>query len=87
MNKQLRITYEPIIKVKRYFDLPINEKINVKANSCGFQRIWINWSLTCFRNNFGIVYKEDHPERLTERWFLHHRINKNRTSTIKPTLF
>ena len=77
---------QPTVKI-RYLDLNINQKINVKANSCGFQSNWLNAAMPWFRKHLGIVTINDHPERLTDRWFLHHKLNKNRVRLPNTTLF
>jgi len=86
--KQTKLELYPveIKKTIRYLDLNINQKINVKANSCGFQRNWLNHAMPWFRKHLGIVTVSDHPERLTDRWIWHHKTN-NKRKLSKSTLF
>lgn len=87
--KQLKIEFErpKPVKKRHYLDLNINEKINVKANSCGFQFLWLNKSLPCFRNHIGFIGRYDRYECLTAQWFWHHKTNNNRVQPPKTTLF
>lgn len=87
--KQLSIDFfgPKVNKARRYFELSINEKINVKANSCGFQVVWLKSALPWNRKSgIGIVSFSHKPEQLTQRWFLYHKINKNRTPRNTMTL-
>jgi len=87
--KQLQIKFErpEPVRSTHYLDLNINEKINVNANSCGFQIVWLYHSLPWNRKHLGKVNFKDRPEQLTDRWFLHHKLNKNRVQPPKTTLF
>ena len=73
-------------KLIHYTDLSIDQKINVKANSAGFQKTWITHSLQCWKNHVGFIRNhEHHPERLSESWYWHHKTNKNRPwDSLKP---
>jgi hypothetical protein len=86
--KQTKLEFDPvkILKRIRYLDLTIHERINIKANSCGFQTIWLNHAMPWFRKHLGIVTISDHPERLTDKWFWHHKTNDKRRLS-KSTLF
>jgi hypothetical protein len=83
MKQQLTISF-PIKQINKpklthYSDLAIDQKINVKANSAGFEEIFITASLTCWKNHRGFIDKHvHHPDELTEKWFWHHKTNKNR---------
>lgn len=55
-----------------YVDLTIHERINVKANSAGFEKMFY------LGNNprFMAVRENDYrPERITNKWFSHYRRN------------
>lgn len=90
MTKQITLNLSVPIpeKPKRihYTDLSIHQKINVKANSAGFEEIFITASLTCWKNHRGFINKQvHHPDELTENWFWHHKTNKNRPwDSLKP---
>lgn len=75
------------VKTRHYLDLSINERINLKANSCGFQSVWLNHSLPMFRKYLGFLGRYDHPECLMPNWFWHHKTNNNRIQPPKMTLF
>jgi len=81
MKNQLELFQEPKIEYRpapRYFELSINEKINVKANSCGFQINWLRTALPWCKNHLGKILRYDYPDRLTEKYFMHYKINNKR---------
>lgn len=78
-SNQLPLELYPFPKqrpVVKYSDLNINQKINVKANSCGFGWMFIYNSALCWsKGTLTNIRKEHHPDRLTEKWFWHIRHN------------
>jgi hypothetical protein len=85
--KQLDLFPKPMPEPRtRYCDLSINQRINVKANSCGFEIIWLQSALPWFKKHRGLVYRFDKPNELTQKWYRHHKINKNRIRPVKTTL-
>lgn len=75
MTAQIHLELYPLPKprpVLKYSDLNINQKINVKANSCGFEFLWIWHSALCWsKSDLLNIYRSHHPEMLTEKWFWH----------------
>ena len=90
MTKQIRLNFSTTISEKpkriHYTDLSIDQKINVKANSAGFQKTWITHSLQCWKTHVGFIKNhEHHPEGLSESWYWHNKANKNRPwDAVKP---
>jgi hypothetical protein len=82
MKQQLKLQLEKKPEPKKrihYLELSIHQKINVKANSAGFQRLWILHSLTCWKTHIGFIRPHEHnPDELNENWFWHNKNTKNR---------
>lgn len=77
---QLDIFATPVTPAKKrgYLDLNINERINVKGNSCGFASNYLNSN---YHYSF-TIRRDEHPEKLTDRCLEHERINKRSMETI-----
>lgn len=75
MNDQFILEFHPFPKqrpVVKYTDLNINQKINVKANSCGFEWMFIYNSAMCWsKGTLNHIRNEHYPDKLTEKWFWH----------------
>lgn len=89
MKNQLKLTFPKpvIVKPKRlnYLDLNIDQKINVKANSLGFASIWLNASRYGPECPLGFVSeRRDRFSGLAEKWFCHHKRNKDRPWDALP---
>lgn len=86
---QLTISFyndnKPQIKLV-YAALSIHEKINYKANSCGFQRI----VYLSHYNYYCSPIRHNESDSLTNRWVWHYKANsgaENRSNNNKKTLF
>jgi hypothetical protein len=81
---KLDILPKPVkVKQRHYLDLSINQKINLKANSAGFQSNWLKQSIPSMRKHMGFLYRGDRYEMLTPKWFWHHKVNnKHRIKNI-----
>lgn len=82
MKNQIQISF-PKVKVQvkeplRYCHLNIDQKINCKANSAGFQSTYLKDSLPYFRNHKVLFRSHDAWDGLNYKWFWHHKHNKNR---------
>lgn len=71
------------VKRKHYLELTIDQKINIKANSAGFPKIYLNQSLTSFKTHFFLRGDEVYTH-LTINWFWHNKVNKNRPWDAVP---
>jgi hypothetical protein len=71
---------KPVVKHTRYYDLNINQRINVKANSCGFHEAYL---LSPWKQ----IYRWDKAGELLYKWYEHHKLNQNRLRPKKKTLF
>lgn len=75
---QLNLFTEQVIRklnmavVKKYNDLTIHEKINVRANSCGFG---MNFYNAVVMHYSGTIKKYEHPECLHARYEAHYKSN------------
>lgn len=59
-----------------YLDLSIHQRINVKANSAGFQATFYSWI------HRPIIKAHHDFDRLTDDWFWHHSTNNRSIDTI-----
>ena len=81
-KKQLSMQFEPTIKpveTPTYAKLSIHEKINYRANSCGFEIVVY---LSRYNYYWAPIYHRKH-DRLTHDYYDHYRLNaggKNRLS-------
>lgn len=77
-----------IKKPTHYSELNIHQKINVRANSCGFELNWYLASRKGFKKHTGFMDFQSRPNELTKRYFIHYKLNKGRRRTVlKTTLF
>lgn len=73
--KQLDLFKQNFIKKERiyYRNLNINQKINVKANSCGFQMTYYGFY------KYHPLRNDDNFKELTYNWFWHYKKNYYRS--------
>jgi hypothetical protein len=87
--KQLRLDIFPKPQEQKrihYSELPIDQKINLKANSAGFSELWIK-SCLCWKKKYeGFIYRGDKHDQLSEKWFWHHKVNNKHRITSKGRL-
>lgn len=91
MKTQLKLELEkkPIPEKRtHYLDLSIDQKINLKSNSGGFELVWLLKSRWCFKQHEGYIGYRDITTHLTKRYFEHYYLNHGtRPYPIKSQLF
>lgn len=72
----LQLAAHPAKITRHYVDLTIDEKINIKANSAGFQSNWLKSMLPWYVRRIGVVNKySDRADMLIDTWYWHHKVN------------
>lgn len=72
LEEQTQNRYLEPVQQREYKDLDVNERINVKANSCGFQKIYYTCNYTRY------LRRDEVTTHLTCKWYWHHKVNNNR---------